>query len=223
MGVLISLTVILIWLLHFIFCLKYVSVDFSSIFFYMHVLFQSYLYTGLFITSHDAMHSTVSSNKKLNHFIGALSSYLFAGLSYKKLKENHFKHHKSPCSEDDPDFYIKSQNFFIWFYFFMKRYVTILQIIIVALLFNLLKIFYPEKSIWFFMVAPALLGTLQLFYFGTYLPHRKPHVENMNPHNARTLKKNHFVAMLSCYFFGYHFEHHDGPHIPWWKLYRTKN
>jgi beta-carotene ketolase (CrtW type) len=27
---------------------------------------------------------------------------------------------------------------------------------------------------------------------------------------------------LSCYFFGYHFEHHDSPGTPWWRLWRVK-
>ena len=31
------------------------------------------------------------------------------------------------------------------------------------------------------------------------------------------------LAMVSCYFFGYHFEHHDSPGTPWWKLYAVKN
>jgi beta-carotene ketolase (CrtW type) len=44
----------------------------------------------------------------------------------------------------------------------------------------------------------------------------------MGPHKARTQKKNHFWAMLSCYFFGYHREHHEDPHIAWWQLYKVK-
>lgn len=38
-------------------------------------------------------------------------NYTFAGLSYSKLIKNHFKHHKNPGEESDPDFYTKSQNF----------------------------------------------------------------------------------------------------------------
>ncbi|HET55156.1 MAG TPA: hypothetical protein ENN33_08050 [Ignavibacteria bacterium] len=62
----------------------------------------------------------------------------------------------------------------------------------------------------------------EILYFGTYLPHRKPHKVNMEPHKARTQSKNHLWAMLSCYFFGYHFEHHDDVRVPWGKLYKTK-
>lgn len=143
-------------------------------------------------------------------------------MSYNKLKENHFKHHKYPGSGNDPDFYIKSQNFFLWWGSFLFRYTTILQIVIMAAIFNLLKIWFTEINIWLFWVFPAFIGTFQLFFFGTYLPHKKPHDHKMEPHKARTQNKNHLWAMLSCYFFGYHFEHHDSPHTPWWRLYKLK-
>jgi beta-carotene ketolase (CrtW type) len=104
----------------------------------------------------------------------------------------------------------------------MFRYTTVKQIIVMAIVFNVLKIWFTESNILLFWVVPALLASMQLFYFGTYLPHRKPHNEDMEPHKARTQKKNHLWAMLSCYFFGYHYEHHDDVHIPWWQLYKTK-
>jgi beta-carotene ketolase (CrtW type) len=200
-----------------------VNVDFTNPVFYLHILLQGYLYTGLFITAHDAMHGTVSKNKFINKSIGSISTLLFAGLSYNKLIKNHFKHHKNPGEEEDPDFYTKSQNFFIWWGTFLWRYTTITQLIIMAVAFNLLKIWFDEVSIIVFWIVPAFLGTFQLFFFGTYLPHKYPHTENMQPHKARTQKRNHLWAMLSCYFFGYHFEHHESPGTPWWKLYKMKN
>lgn len=222
MGVLIALGIIIIWLSHLTYILTSVSVNFSSPLFYIHLLLQAYLYTGLFITGHDAMHQTVSKNKKLNRAIGTVATFLYAGLSYKKLITNHFKHHRYPGTEEDPDFNIKSQNFFVWWGSFMFRYATIPQLLVMAIAFNILKIWIPEISLWFFWVIPAFLSSLQLFFFGTYLPHRKPHDHEMEPHKARTQKKNHLWAMISCYFFGYHFEHHDAPHTPWWQLYKTK-
>jgi beta-carotene ketolase (CrtW type) len=44
----------------------------------------------------------------------------------------------------------------------------------------------------------------------------------MDIHRARTQKRNHLKAMLTCYFFGYHHEHHLFPRVPWWQLYQTK-
>lgn len=222
MGILIATSVILIWLFHLIYILTSVDVDFISPIFYLHLFLQTYFYTGLFITGHDAMHQTVSSNKRLNRAVGTAAAFLYAGLSYKRLIANHFRHHKNPGTAEDPDFNIKSQNFFVWWGFFMYRYATITQLIIMAAAFNILKIWVDEISLWFFWVIPAILSSFQLFFFGTYLPHRKPHQHDMEPHKARTQKKNHLWAMLSCYFFGYHFEHHDSPHTPWWQLYKIK-
>ncbi len=222
MGILISLTVIGLWLLHLVYILTSVNIYNNYFITVLHILIQGYLYTGLFITAHDAMHRVVSRNQKINNIIGTVACFLFAGLSYKKLLSNHKLHHLYPGTEKDPDFYTKSQNFFVWWFIFFKRYATILQFIIMAATFNILKIWIPEIKIWLFWVIPAILGTLQLFYFGTYKPHKYPHTQEMQPHNARTLNKNHLWAMLSCYFFGYHHEHHEKPYIPWYKLYLAK-
>lgn len=222
MGILIAIIIISLWAIHLFYSLSYVQVDFTSPIFYLHIFVQAYLYTGLFITGHDAMHRTVSNYRTVNDWIGRLATFLFAGMSYNRLIKNHFLHHKHPGEEKDPDFNTKSQNFFIWWFTFLYRYTTITQIIVMAVVFNLLKFWFNEISIWMFWVVPAFLGTFQLFFFGTYLPHRKPHTDEMQPHKARTLRKNHLVAMLTCYFFGYHHEHHESPHTPWWKLYQLK-
>jgi len=222
MGMLIALLIITMWTAHLLYILNFVDVSFFSPFFYVHILLQAYLYTGLFITGHDAMHGTISKNKNINKTIGMISTFLFAGLSYNQLIKNHFLHHKHPGEESDPDFYTKSQNFFVWWGMFMKRYTTITQLLIMAVAFNILKIWFSDLTLIMFWIIPAFLATLQLFFFGTYLPHRYPHTETMQPHNARTQKKNHLWAMLSCYFFGYHHEHHESPRTPWWQLYKMK-
>lgn len=222
MGIFFAILIITMWLSHLIYILNFVEADFTSPIFYLHIFIQSYLYTGLFITGHDAMHGTVSKNNKINKVVGTVSTFLFAGLSYNRLIKNHFMHHKHPGEERDPDFYTKSQNFLVWWGMFMKRYTTITQLIIMAVAFNVLKIWFNDLTLIMYWVIPALLGTLQLFFFGTYLPHKYPHTETMYPHNARTQRKNHLWAMVSCYFFGYHHEHHESPRTPWWKLYKMK-
>ncbi len=222
MGILIALIIIFTWFFHLSYMFVYLEPSFTSVTFYIHILLQVYLYTGLFITAHDSMHRTVSKNKTINKLVGQISTFLYAGLSYNRLIKNHFKHHKTPGSENDPDYNIKSQNFFIWWGSFMIRYATIWQLLIMAAAFNILKIYVPEINLWFFWVIPAILSSMQLFYFGTYLPHKQPHTHEMEPHKARTQKKNHLWAMISCYFFGYHFEHHESPQTPWWRLYQSK-
>ncbi len=129
MGIIIALSIISIWAIHLIYLLFYFSIDFSSIWTYLHILIQGYLYTGLFITAHDSMHSTISRNKIINNTIGAISTFLFAGMSFNRLLKNHNLHHEYPGTEKDPDFYVKSQNFFVWWIIFFFRYSTLTQII----------------------------------------------------------------------------------------------
>jgi len=222
MGLFIAILIILTWGGHLVYSLVYLVPDFTSPWMYFHVLLQGYLFTGLFITGHDAMHGTVTENRRVNQAVGWLATFLFAGLLYNKLIKNHGLHHQYPAQEKDPDFYANSQNFFKWFGVFMYRYVTIWQILIMAGIYNILLIWFDDTNLLVFWITPALLGTLQMFYFGVFVPHKQPHKENMKPYNARTQNKNHIKAMLSCYFFGYHYEHHESPRVPWWKLHKKK-
>jgi beta-carotene ketolase (CrtW type) len=222
MGITAALTVIFLWAFHLLYILNYAAVNFYSPLFYLHILLQAYLYTGLFITAHDSMHRTISSNERINRLTGIICTLLYAGLSYNKLLLNHKKHHLYPGTKDDPDFSHGSNNFFIWWFKFLMHYASFLQVMIMAAAFNLLKFAIPEIKLWLFWVLPAFISSLQLFYFGTYLPHKEPHDDSMGIHKARTQNKNHLWAMISCYFFGYHLEHHTHPHVPWWRLYKIK-
>ena len=222
MGILIAISIIVVWLGHLLYALFFVEPDFSNPFLYLHVLIQAYLYTGLFITGHDAMHGLVAKNRKLNNFFGHVATTLFAFLSFRVLSKKHYAHHRFPATEKDPDFSPNSNNFFVWWFIFMKNYTTWWQILLMAVTFNVLLIWFSEFQLLAFWVIPAILGTFQLFYFGTYRPHRRPFKPGMEPHQSRSLRKNHLLAMLSCYFFGYHWEHHESPTTPWWRLYRVK-
>jgi beta-carotene ketolase (CrtW type) len=223
MGVFVAIVVIACWLVHLLYCLLFLQVDGGSVWTYLHVIIQAYLYTGLFITGHDAMHGLINNKMKVNRIFGWMSSLLFAGLSYQKLRKNHYLHHQFPATEKDPDYYVKSQNFFVWWFMFLKRYATIWQFLFMAVAFNLLKIWFEPEQLIVYWIIPAILATFQLFFVGTFLPHRKPHQEEMQPHKARSQRGPHWWAMLSCYFFGYHWEHHEVPRIPWWQLYKEKN
>jgi beta-carotene/zeaxanthin 4-ketolase len=224
MGIILAFSIIILWATHLVYLLSNVEFSAGNPWMYLHILLQGYLYTGLFITGHDAMHGTVTRSRTLNNLIGATAIFLFAGMSYNRLKKNHMEHHRFPAEAEDPDFYTGSQSFWKWWGVFMWRYLTVGQIIIMAATFNvLIHIFGMDNlKVLVYWALPAILGTLQLFYFGVYQPHRLPHEESMMPHRARTQGKNHLWAMLSCYFFGYHFEHHENPRLPWWKLYGAK-
>jgi len=216
-GVLIGLTVISLWSISLFFLLQ-LEISWTNPMVYLAILVQTHLYTGLFITAHDAMHGLVSSNKKVNHAIGWFSALLFSYNFYWKLFPKHHEHHRHVATDKDPDYH-SSNNFVIWYFSFVKQYVTIWQILLMAVSFNILKLFLPTENLIVFWMLPAILSTLQLFFFGTYLPHRG---ESENQHHSSSQSKNHLWSFLSCYFFGYHFEHHDSPGTPWWRLWREK-
>ena len=215
-GVFIAMTIIILWVISLLALLNF-KVGFNNLIWPFFVLLQTHLYTGLFITAHDAMHGLVSANKKVNNFIGKLCAGLFMFNSYKILFPKHHLHHQYVGGEQDPDYH--KGNFFNWYYHFVKQYVTLWQFIAVAISFNLLKLIFPLPNLLLFWILPSLLSTLQLFYFGTFLPHKGPHD---NKYFSGSQKRNHVFAFLSCYFFGYHYEHHHSPSTPWWQLYKMK-
>jgi beta-carotene ketolase (CrtW type) len=70
------------------------------------LVWQTFLYTGLFITAHDAMHGVVvPQNLKINNFIGSLVLTLYGLFSFNELRKKHWEHHHHPASELDPDFH----------------------------------------------------------------------------------------------------------------------
>ena len=189
---------------------------------YLLALLQTHLYTGLFITAHDAMHGVVSSNKRLNNGLGTLAAGLFAYNWFGGMVAKHHAHHRHVGTHDDPDFHDgRHPGFLRWFLRFAWNYVTWWQVLLMAVTYNVLKLVFPQANVIAFWMIPAVLGTFQLFFFGTYLPHRGEHAAE-NPHKSRSQFRHHLWAFASCYFFGYHYEHHDQPYLPWWRLWRAK-
>jgi beta-carotene ketolase (CrtW type) len=218
-GLWIGIAIILLWSAVLAFNFQY-DVEYGSLWTYLLMLLQAHLFTGLFITAHDAMHGTVApGNKGLNHAIGRLCALLFIFNSYNKLLPKHHEHHRHAGTYEDPDYHRGNANFFVWFIHFAREYVTIWQIVAAAITYNLLALVIPKENLILFWIIPSFLSMFQLFFFGTYLPHRGEHAPD-NKHRARSQRKNHLWAFLSCYFFGYHYEHHDAPWTPWWKLWQ---
>ncbi|MGX7688362.1 fatty acid desaturase [Flectobacillus roseus] len=218
-GLYYAALILLLWGANLWYFLHY-SVRFDDPLIYLGLLIQTHLYTGVFITAHDAIHGVVMPHRpKVNYVIGWLCATLFAFNNYNKLSSKHHLHHKHAASEQDPDYY--AGNFFRWYLKFALEYVTIWQIILMAVTYNLLKLIFPMWNLILFWEVPAILSTLQLFYFGTYLPHRGEH-DPSDKHKARSQGLNHWIAFFTCYFFGYHHEHHAYPYLPWWKLAEAK-
>lgn len=219
LGIVLGTTLIILWFVSLLLLLQW-ELDYSHPMTYLAILVQTHLYTGLFITSHDAMHGTVSKRRGINTFIGRITALLFAFNFYDRLIKKHHMHHRFVASHDDPDYH-ESGKFWRWYWNFLKNYITWKQLLLMSISFQLLQLVFPTGNLILFWILPSILSTCQLFYFGTYLAHKEGH-ETHNEHNARTLEKNHVWAFLSCYFFGYHFEHHDAPAVPWWRLWQMK-
>ena len=185
---------------------------------------QTFLYTGLFITAHDAMHGTVLPRfPRVNRAIGTAAVLLYALFSFKKLKKSHWEHHDHPASQDDPDFHDgKHPGVLRWYLHFMVGYVTIGQLIGMAIAFNVMQygLGVAVENLILFWIVPSLLSTWQLFYFGTVQPHRETEEGYTDEHRARSSKFSPWLSFLTCYHFGYHWEHHDRPDLPWWSLPR---
>ena len=221
-GAIIAGLILLAWTGLLAFLLGRYQPNWSSPLPYLFALVQMHLYTGLFITAHDAMHGVVSPNRRLNDALGTLAAGLFAYNWFGSQLPKHHAHHRHVGTADDPDYHDgRHPGFLPWFLHFAWNYVTWWQVLLMAVTYNVLKLYFPQANVIAFWMIPAVLATLQLFFFGTYLPHRGEHAPD-NLHKARSQFRHHVWAFVSCYFFGYHYEHHDQPYLPWWRLWRTK-
>lgn len=217
-GLVAALLIICLWFIAILGFFQ-LTINWYNPLYYLICLVPAHLYTGLFITAHESWHGNISTNKKLNRFMGVLACNLFAYNSYNRIQQGHHRHHTEPTSHDDPEF-SESRKFFPWLFKFVSQYVTLWQFLWMSITTTILLQFFKTENIVMYYLAPTFIATVQLFYFGTYLPHRG---EYNNRHQSGTQKKNHVWAFLSCYFFGYHYEHHHSPRTPWYQLYKLKN
>lgn len=186
------------------------------------VAVQCWLNVGLFIVAHDAMHGSLAPFRPgLNRAVGRLCLALYAGFSYDRLLPHHFAHHRHAGTALDPDFHAHGpRRFWPWFAAFFARYFGLRDFarISVVVLIYLVGLRASPANLLVFWALPALLSALQLFYFGTFLPHRHEEEPFGDAHNARSNDFRWPVSLLTCFHFGYHHEHHEAPHVPWWRL-----
>ena len=214
---------IFLWISHLIYILL---VPLSILSALLHISLQTFLSTGLFITAHDSMHGIAAPYRpSLNRRLGAIAIFLYGGFSYDKLLTAHLAHHAGPASPLDPDFTSHPQEKFLpWLFQFGRRYYGSAEYL--KMHCHVFLVWIIGGALWkvfAFFAIPAWLSALQLFYFGTYLPHRteaaNPH---QNSHRARSNTMPLFFSLVTCYHFGYHLEHHENPNAPWWVLPRLK-
>jgi beta-carotene ketolase (CrtW type) len=186
------------------------------------IALQCWLNVGLFIIAHDCMHGSLAPFRpRLNRAVGRLCLALYAGFSYDRLIGKHFDHHRHSGTALDPDFHAdEPRRFWPWFVAFFRRYFGWREFVLI----NGFTLFYlfvlgasPVNTILLWAV-PAILSAVQLFYFGTYLPHRHEEDAFGDRHNARSNEFGWVASLLTCFHFGYHHEHHDKPNVPWWRL-----
>lgn len=221
-GLLIALSIISLWAVSLVVLLRLNINELPVWLIPILMLWQMFLYTGLFITAHDAMHGSVCpQNPKLNHLIGSFAVFCYATFSYRDLLKKHRLHHRFPASDQDPDFHDGEHKHPIaWYFHFMKRYWGWKQFIVLSIIFQLghYLLHIPENTLLLFWVLPPILSSVQLFYFGTFLTHRESEEGYTNSHRARTTSFSTFWSFITCYHFGYHHEHHEYPHLSWWQL-----
>ena len=216
---------------------------------------QVWLSVGLFIVAHDAMHGSLAPFRpRVNEGVGGLVLALYAGFSFRALIVKHHAHHRHAGTADDPDFDHENPDRPVrWYLAFMGEYLSWRLFGRVTLLatFYSLAVFalHPDGTwrwlhVFGFWLFPSLLASMQLFWFGTFLPHRheagarpdgaggrpdeagarpdgagaRPDAGFADRHNSRSNDYPAWLSLLTCFHFGYHHEHHLAPSVPWWRL-----
>lgn len=224
LGVIAALVILTLWTWTFYLTFGLNLANLSWLITLLVILGRTFLHTGLFIISHDAAHGNVCCfNRRLNDQIGAIALTIYGLLPYRKFVINHGLHHKHPASHQDPDFHDgKNPTMAAWYMRFMGRYLdkrqNLVLLIGMTILFHSVRLGFgvPAENLLLFWILPLLLSSMQLFYFGTYLPHRVDLAGDR--HNAFSSNFPVLLSFLSCYHFGYHWEHHEYPDLPWFKL-----
>lgn len=188
---------------------------------------QCWLSVGMFIAAHDAMHGSLAPGRPwLNSAIGGFLLAFYAGFGWRRMRDAHWEHHKHPGTDKDPDFDAENpQAFLRWYTTFFTRYFAWPSIAYIATIVSIywLALGVPVENLVLLYAAPAIGSSFQLFYFGTYRPHRHMGAQDNGPafadrHNARTDDFSTLASLFSCFHFGYHHEHHLSPQTPWWAL-----
>ncbi|MEM8504697.1 MAG: fatty acid desaturase [Cyanobacteria bacterium P01_D01_bin.1] len=187
------------------------------------IVVRSFLHTGLFILAHDAMHGTLMpAYPKVNDWAGRIILRMYSFLSFDMMQAYHHQHHRTPAQSTDPDFYLGG--FWPWYFNFMRVYIqggqgwTIFWGMSAFFYPMVLFMGVPVLNAALFWLLPQAISSWQLFYFGTYRPHKWPAEGHTNIHRANSSSATPLLSFFSCYHFDYHWEHHEYPHLPWYKL-----
>ncbi|WP_076068300.1 fatty acid desaturase [Sphingomonas montana] len=186
------------------------------------MLVQCWLSVGMFIAAHDAMHGSLApGHARTNAVVGGGVLALYAGFGWRQMRDAHMDHHQHSGTEGDPDFDAAHPSaFWPWYATFLRRYFgwrSMLYVVTVVGVYAVVLRAAPANILLFYGI-PAIGSSLQLFYFGTYRPHRHDTDGFADTHHARTSGFGPIVSLATCFHFGYHHEHHLSPYVPWWRL-----
>jgi beta-carotene/zeaxanthin 4-ketolase len=220
----IALGIVVLWLFSFVMGCSHADLGYGLL---PIVLLRTLCQTGLFIVAHDTMHGAVFEQADRNRWLGRFLLGLYAGLDYDRCRAQHQAHHHQPGQDADPDFcagdgwsWVRR---FVLSYFDRRQTGQTLGTIGIGLLLCWLGLDWPIGNLIVVWLLPMLLSAGQLFWFGTYLPHRVPIGGHSNRHRARSLEIGTIGSFLACYHLGYHWEHHEYPQVPWYQLPRMRN
>lgn len=189
------------------------------------ILVRVHLQTGLFILGHDAMHGLLCPGRpRLNQRLGALLLIFYAAIPYEQALRLHQQHHQAPGSSLDPDGPpTQDSSPLRWYCRFMAAYLSLGQMTgLLAFWASLMMLFgmvtpTAVLNVLAFCTLPLMLSSVQLFVFGTFLPHRYQRAPHGKPH-PESLDLPTWLSLLACFHFGYHREHHDNPGLSWFEL-----
>jgi len=221
------LAVLLVWAASFAWLLASDLQTWSAPALILVVVFRALVQSGLFIVGHDAMHRTLLAGQpRANDCLGQLVLTLYALLPWRRCRLNHLRHHRAPGSPLDPDFH-GGTGLAGWFRRFLGAYLSWPRLLVLVSAWCLLTYRltligdspWPQAAIRVLVawILPLLLSALQLFVVGTVLPHRRGEACG-NRHRAESLALPPWLSLLACYHFGYHWEHHEYPQVPWFGL-----
>ncbi|MEB3263624.1 MAG: fatty acid desaturase [Synechococcus sp.] len=224
-GLLLASAILLAWLISLA---GLVVVDLAALpwpLLVLAVLLRTQLQTGLFIVGHDAMHGSLWRGRPpWNHRLGALALVLYAALPYGRCCRHHRRHHRAPGTALDPDAPPDpGAGVLAWYLRFMARYLSLPQMgfllggwAVLALVSSSISA-GSWANVLVFASLPLLLSSLQMFVFGTVLPHR---VQCRAEGDAavESLPLAPIFSLLACYHFSYHSQHHHWPDLAWFEL-----
>lgn len=239
-GIFLSALILAGWVISLLLLLSVEPASLSVHCIIIAVLIRTFLHTGLFVIGHDAMHQNLLPNhRQINHWMGAIAVGLYASISYSKCCVNHQRHHCYPGQIHDPDFHNGTHTHpLCWYLKFIREYIAVSSILRLLSGWGLLlwgmSRFVPIvwSSVFLFVLLPFVLSSVQLFVFGTYLPHRdeqkhrSPELLRLGDRpdcslscSPQRLWGRWLWSLFTCYHFGYyHPAHHRFPRIPWYQL-----